>query len=147
MQFMGKLLSQYSEDDLRTKIVAEWLRGHGISSNDIRLEYTFSVRLGRKLYLVGEDKLIEIASKTSAKSQPQPQVVHPRADILARNSDGKNLFIVETKAPDEDLDDGARDQGISYARLLHEGNIAPSVVITNGRETKIFDSLSINFRV
>jgi len=136
------MLSQYSEDDLRTKIVAMWLRGHGFSAKDIHIEYTFSIRLGRSIFLVEKGELTKSSSSASAKKKPEPQTFYPRADILVRNSDSQNLFIIEVKAPDEPLDDDARDQGISYARLLQEGNIAPFVVLTNGGETKIFDSLT-----
>ncbi len=119
-----------SEEDIRTKIVTTWLADHGFGAADISLEKTFEIRLGRDIYRVGSDK------------PRQSSVFRPRADILVRNRDGKNLLIVEVKAPNETLDDKAREQGISYARLLREGGIAPFVVLTNGYETLIYDSIS-----
>jgi type I site-specific restriction endonuclease len=59
-----------------------------------------------------------------------------------RSCDGRNLLIVEVKAPDEILDNDAKEQGISYARLLRNGGIAPFVVLTNGHNTQIYDSIS-----
>jgi hypothetical protein len=122
----------YSEEDIRTKIVTAWLADHGFGPSDISVEYSFEIRLGRKILLVGSEK----PEKSSS------QVFRPRADILVRSLDGRNLLIVEVKAPDEPLDDGVREQGICYARLLRTGGIAPFVVLTNGRETKIYDSIT-----
>ena len=119
-----------SEEDIRTKIVTTWLADHGFGEADISLETSFEICLGRNIYLVGSDK------------PRQKTVFRPRADILVRSRDGKNLLIVEVKAPNETLDDKAREQGISYARLLREGGIAPFVVLTNGYETLIYDSIS-----
>jgi Type I restriction enzyme R protein N terminus (HSDR_N) len=139
---MVDLTSLQSEDDIRTKVVSNWLYGHGVGPKDIHVEHTFSIRLGRSALQVRAGKLTKLTSPTAIKEHPDSQCFHPRADLLIRNSEGRNLLIVEVKAPDEILDDDARDQGISYARLLHEGNIAPFVVLTNGRETKIFDSIT-----
>jgi hypothetical protein len=61
---------------------------------------------------------------------------------LVRNERRDNLLIIEVKAPGEALDDQARDQAISYARCLAEGNIAPYVVLTNGEGIRVFDTLS-----
>jgi len=52
---------------------------------------------------------------------------------------------VEVKSPNGLLEDSAREQGICYARLLRRGGIAPFVVLTNGHETKIYDSISEEF--
>ena len=62
--------------------------------------------------------------------------------MLVRSPDGRNLMIIEVKASGEVLDNNVKEQGISYARLLRKGGIAPFVVITNGHETKIYDSVS-----
>ena len=117
-----------SEEDIRTKIVTTWLADHGFGATDILIEKSFELRLGRGVLRVGDDK--------------QTNLSRPRADILVRNCDGRNLLIVEVKAPNQKLDENTREQGISYARLLREGGIAPFVVLTNGVESKIFDSIS-----
>jgi hypothetical protein len=114
-----------SEDDIRTKVVTAWLYGHGISPADIKLEFTFAVRLGRSTFHAGAR-----------------DIFHPRADVLVSDSHGRNLLIVEVKAPHERLDDDSRDQGISYARGLAVGNMPPFVVVTNGHDTTIFDTLT-----
>lgn len=139
---MTEVAALHSEDDIRTKVVSTWLSGHGISPNNISIEYSFAIRLGRSIIHVEDGELKKTASPTICKRDLKSSAFRPRADVLVRSIDGKNLIIVEVKAPDEPLDDDARDQGISYARLLHKGNIAPFVVLTNGRETRIFDSIT-----
>jgi len=57
-----------------------------------------------------------------------------RIDLLVKASDGSPLFLVEVKKPDIDIETG-KDQAISYARLL----LAPFAIITNGKETKLYD--------
>ncbi|MEM6402478.1 MAG: type I restriction enzyme HsdR N-terminal domain-containing protein [Cyanobacteria bacterium P01_D01_bin.116] len=118
----------FSEEDIRTKVVANWLANHGFKPADISVEFSFEIRLGRGIFRVGSGK--------------EQSVFRPRADVLVRSCNGRNLLIVEVKAPNEQVDDQAREQGISYARLLREGGIAPFVVVTNGYETRIYDSIS-----
>lgn len=122
----------YSEEDIRTKVVTAWLMNHGFGSSDISVEYSFEIRLGRKILSIDSEK-----PKNSSS-----QIFRPRADILVRGHDGKNLLIVEVKAPNEPIDDNVKEQGICYARLLRKGGIAPFVVLTNGYETKIYDSIT-----
>lgn len=129
-----------SEDDIRSKIVIPWLRSLGFDENNLSIEFSFLIRLGRSILKADQGTLSK--DITSTNSIAGYKNYHPRADILIRNSDGKNLMVIEVKAPSEPLDDDARDQGISYARLLLNGNIAPFVIITNGNEAKIFDSIT-----
>ncbi|MBD1890001.1 type I restriction enzyme HsdR N-terminal domain-containing protein [Coleofasciculus sp. FACHB-SPT9] len=121
---------QFSEEDIRTRVVATWLADHGFTAESISVEFSFELRLGRNAYRVGENAPI------------RSSVRRPRADVLVRSCDGRNLLIVEVKAPNEILNDDAKEQGISYARLLRNGGIAPFVVLTNGHETRIYDSIS-----
>ena len=114
-----------TEEDLKEKVVSTWLADHGFSSADIFLEKGFSIRLGRAIIETGKSDF-----------------AHGRSDYLVKTPAGLNLMIVEVKAPTERLNDNSRDQGISYARLLTEGGIAPYVVLTNGTETRIYDSIS-----
>lgn len=118
-----------SEEDIRTRVVTTWLADHGFTAESISVEFSFELRLGRNIYRVGDN---------SAHSS----TFRPRADILVRSADGKNLLIVEVKAPNEKLDDNVKEQGISYARLLRDGGIAPFVVTTNGHESHIYDSIT-----
>lgn len=122
-----------SEDDVRAKVVVPWLLARGFSLSTISLEFSFQIRLGRSILRVG--------GGTTSRGQAYT-TYSPRADVLVRNENGENLLIVEVKAPGEALDDQARDQGISYARSIVEGNIAPYVVLTNGLSTRVFDSRS-----
>lgn len=121
--------TKLSEEDIRTRVVYEWLKGHGFSPHDISLEYAFDIKLGRNIYTV------------DGATRKNPSY-HPRSDILVRTNDGRNLLIIEVKAPNEHLDEAAREQAISYARLLREGGIAPFVILTNGQSSKIYDSFS-----
>ena len=118
-----------SEEDIRTRVVATWLADHGFTAENISVEFSFELRLGRNVYRVGEEL-------------PHSPTFRPRADVLVRSSDGRNLLIIEVKAPNETLDENAKAQGISYARLLKSGGLAPFVVITNGHETQIYDSIT-----
>jgi type I site-specific restriction endonuclease len=120
----------YTEEDIRCKVVLTWLAGLGFNPDDIRIEASFEVPLGRKRL------------KVDSKAPEKLGYLHPRADVLVRHIDGRNLLIVEVKSPDEPLDNKAREQGISYARLLQDGGIAPFVVLTNGLKTRIFDTIT-----
>jgi hypothetical protein len=122
-----------SEDDVRTKVVVPWLLAHGFSLATLSIEFSFRIRLGKSILRVGGGTTTRGEAHTTYS---------PRADVLVRNEHGDNLLIVEVKAPGEALDDQARDQGISYARCIAEGNIAPYVVLTNGLSTRVFDSIT-----
>ena len=117
-----------SEDDIRTKIVYPWLTDSGLRPADISVEFSFEVNIGRGVYQIG-------GSGRGGESF----VARPRTDVLVRHLQ-MNLMIVEVKAPGEPLDDAARDQGISYARLLPQ--IAPFVVVTNGHRTIVYDAIT-----
>lgn len=122
-----------SEDDVRTKVVVPWLLSRGFSLAAISIEFSFRIRLGRSILRV----------RGGVTSRDDTYATYsPRADILVRNERGDNLLIIEVKAPGEALDGQAQDQAISYARCIAEGNIAPYVVVTNGRSTRVFDSIS-----
>jgi hypothetical protein len=134
--------SIHSEEDVRTKVVFPWLLSHGFDPDQLSLEHTFSVRLGRTV-VIAENGTTRKTTTTRNKQNKESdhKTFSGRADILVRNAQGRNLIIVEVKAPHIRLDDGDRDQAISYARLL-EGNIAPIAVVTNGEMTKVFDTIT-----
>lgn len=123
-----------SEEDVRTKLVVPWLQSRGFDDAALRLEFSFKVRLGRSILTVGDGTAARATDNVSKAS-----MFSGRADVLVKNLEGRNLLIVEVKAPHEKIDDIARDQGISYARLL-DGNMAPLVLVTNGSESVIFDT-------
>lgn len=119
-----------TEEDIRTKIVSLWLADHGFAASDIALEFTFNIKIGRASWRIGSPPSEENSGE---------RTLHPRADVLVSRN-GRNLLVVEVKAPTEQLDDKARDQGISYARLLPE--IVPFVVVTNGNESRVYDTIT-----
>lgn len=110
-----------SEDDIRTKIVYQWLKDCGLKDTDIHIEYSINIRLGK-------------GTKT----------IHSRTDILVTNSQNMNLLIVEVKRPDHCLNNEDKLQGLSYARALAKGGIAPFTILTNGKDTVIYDSVTGN---
>lgn len=123
-----------SEEDIRTKIVYAWLENHGFTANDISVEKSFDIKHGRNTFRIRSAELLEEVTN-GAKFKP-------RADLLVRSCDGRNLLVIEVKALDENLTDDDKTQALSYARLLVEGGIAPFTILTNGKETKIFDSIT-----
>lgn len=65
------------------------------------------------------------------------------SDILYKalvNGNLRNIILVEVKRENHILNEKDKEQAINYARLLDE--IAPYCVVTNGRTTKIFDTLT-----
>lgn len=109
-----------TEESIRTLLLGPYLARLGIAPNEVELEKTLHLRLGRTVHEV--------------------QSVTGRADMLVRDAEGNNLFIVEVKREGLELTDDDRDQGISYARLLDQ--IAPFVLVTNGAETHLYDTIS-----
>jgi len=117
-----------TEEDLRTKIIYEWLRDLEFKNDQIHLEYSFKINLGKYTY------------KVNSSSESNQEVAYPRTDILVKDNQNKNLLIIEVKKPDHKLKDNDKDQAISYARLLPQ--IAPFTILTNGLETIIYDSIT-----
>ncbi|WP_430409277.1 type I restriction enzyme HsdR N-terminal domain-containing protein [Kordia sp.] len=111
----------YNEEDIRGKLLLPFLKDLGFDISEIDLEKDFSIKLGRSTEI----------KKTFIKG---------RSDLLCKRN-GKNLFIIELKNDSISITDDDRDQGISYARAL-KGNIAPFVVVTNGKNTKVFDTIT-----
>lgn len=112
----------WNEEALRSLVLGPLLAALQIAPNSVSIERRFTIRLGRTEHRV------------------EGESASGRADAVVRNAEGHNLFVVELKAPSEKLEDKDRDQGISYARLLDR--IAPFVVLSNGRQTRIFDTIS-----
>ncbi len=105
-----------NEEEIRGKILLPYLKDLGFDISEISLETSFSIRLGKTKH-----------------------IINGRSDILCKRN-GKNLFIIELKNNSISITQDDIDQGISYARLLED--IAPFTVVTNGKTTKIFDSIS-----
>lgn len=106
-----------NEEEIRGKVLLPYLESLGFDASEILLEKSFSIRLGKSQRSIGG-----------------------RSDILCRRN-GTNLFIIELKRDSVSITQDDIEQGISYARLLKD-NIAPFTIISNGKTTRIFDSIS-----
>lgn len=105
-----------NEEEIRGKLLLPFLKDLGFDNSELFLETSFSIRLGKTNH-----------------------TIKGRSDILCKKN-GKNLFIIELKNDSIAIKDNDIEQGISYARALNE--IAPFTIITNGKITRIFDTIS-----
>ncbi|MDB5122394.1 MAG: hypothetical protein JWP94_523 [Mucilaginibacter sp.] len=113
------MITELSEDDIRTKVLYNWLKDCGLTDNDICIEYTIPLRIGR-------------GRKTWSS----------RTDILVKNVNGENLLIIEVKKAAHVLTDDDKWQAISYARSLASGGIAPFTILSNGLDSRIYDTVT-----
>ena len=105
-----------TEENIKNKIILPYIKDLGFDISEISFENTFSIRLGKTKRATG------------------------RSDILCKRHN-KNLFVIELKSDSISITQDDIEQGISYSRLLL-GNIAPFTIISNGKTTRIFDSIS-----
>lgn len=108
-----------NEEEIRGKLILPFISDLGFDLSEISLEYSFSIRLGKTQHNI-----------------------NGRSDILCKRN-GKNLFVIELKSDYIQITQKDIDQGISYSRALLD-NIAPFTIITNGKVTRIFDSITRN---
>jgi hypothetical protein len=101
-----------------------YLAAIGVQPDQVRAQRTFALRLGRGM--------IPNSGGASVKTG--------RLDYLIVRADGRPLFVVELKGPDENLTDDDRDQGISYARLVDP--MAPLVLVSNGSVSHLYDTIT-----
>src|SRR4051812_47679074 len=113
-----------NEESVKAKLILPLLRSLGVTDDEIELETTISIQLGRGVYTIRGDE----AERASG-----------RLDLLCRRN-GRPLFVVELKAEGEELTDEDRRQGLSYARLIEP--MAPWVLVSNGRQTQIYDTVT-----
>lgn len=104
-----------TEEDIKAKIILPFIQDLGFDVSEITLEQSFKIRLGKTIHATG------------------------RLDILCKRHN-KNLFVIELKSDTIPITNYDRDQGISYARLLDD--IAPFTIVSNGIETKVYDSIT-----
>jgi hypothetical protein len=114
-----------NEEEVKVFIILPWLQHLGLSPEELRLETSFTLRIGTNSVVIGgrRNKAIQRA----------------RLDILVHRR-GVNLLVIEVKEPSETLSGDDRDQAISYARLLTQ--VAPFALITNGKDFQLYDVLT-----
>lgn len=115
-----------SEEDIRIAVV-KYFQELGFELDEIRAETRFTIQLGHSELHIGGQKI-------SHRDQ-----VTGRSDLLLTRHE-RPLAIVETKAPGHELNQKDALQALSYARLLFE--MAPFAVVTNGRETHVYDTFA-----
>lgn len=103
-----------SEEDIKVKVIVEWLRSIGFSEDELFY--------GTTLY-------------GHFASDPDGKIIHRYPDILVKR-DGRYLYVVEVKKDSNKLTDNDRDQAVQYARMLNP--IAPIAIVTNGRESRMY---------
>lgn len=105
-----------SEEDVKFKFLVPYLEQLGYETDCIAFNVPVHVQEGRKKKTIFADAVVY-----TSKSHKAP------------------LLVCETKAPTEILDKSAREQAISYARLLPK--IAPLVLLTNGQQVQVFHTV------
>lgn len=107
----------HSEEDVKFKHLVPYLEQRGYKQACMDFNVAVEVHEGRKKKTIFADAVVYASI---AKKAP--------------------LIVCETKAPIEVLDRSAREQAISYARLLPK--IAPLTLLTNGAQVQIFHTLN-----
>ena len=110
-----------NEENVKNNVILPFLQKLGFDKANLSFEDSFEIRWGHK-----KDT---IDSKKNARSS--------RSDILVKEN-GTPLFVIETKKDEADLTEDDKWQSISYARLMLP-SLCPYAVLTNGKETKIYD--------
>ena len=106
-----------TEEDVKIKILLPFLESEGYSTSLCEFEKAIEVHEGRKSKTIYADVVVYSTPKHDTP-----------------------LLLCETKGPNEILNKNVREQAISYARLLPQ--IAPFVLITNGNQTQIYETLN-----
>ncbi|MFD2368876.1 N-6 DNA methylase [Brevibacillus sp. GCM10020057] len=106
-----------TEEDVKIKAVLPYLKERGFEESMMDFEKSIVVQEGRKQKTIFADIVVYLE-----KSKKTP------------------IVLVETKAPTEVIGKAAREQAISYARLLDK--IAPYAVVSNGLGTQVYHSIT-----
>src|SRR5262245_100982 len=115
-----------NEEEVKARIILPWLQDRGLVPEELALETSFSIGIGRNTLVIGGGR----RSKSHQLA---------RLDILVRRR-GVNLLVIEVKEAAKALSAKDRDQAISYARLLHP--MAPFALVTDGRDFQLYDVLT-----
>jgi len=111
---LGQQIDLWSEEDVKNKIVIPFFTRRDFDVSDISFESPITVFIARKKKTLYSDIVVKIR--------------------------GEPALLIETKNPRETLDEKDKEQAISYARL--NPDIIPFAVITNGKDTKVYDVMS-----
>ena len=109
-------VTDHSEEDVKFKFLVPYLAERGYKQDCIAFNVAIAIQEGRKKKTIFADAVVY---KTKKHDAP--------------------LIVCETKAPTEILSREAREQAISYARLLP--SIAPLTLLTNGAQVQVFHTL------
>lgn len=118
------------EEEVRVA-VARYFCELGFDADELSFEDQFSIQLGHTSLVLGQ--------KPKRKRTKLHTQVMGRSDLLLTRY-GNPIAIVETKAPDHVLTEKDALQALSYARLLLD--MAPYAIVTNGRETRVYDTFA-----
>lgn len=116
-----------NEEKVKVSIILKYFRELGFQEDELEVETNFKIMIPRE-----GTKLIENRIEKNVFSD----IVYRRKSVDI----SQNVFLVEVKREGHKITDKDIDQGICYARLLEE--MAPFTIITNSRETKIFDTIT-----
>jgi type I restriction enzyme M protein len=105
-----------SEENVKIKFLLPFLKERGYKEECMDFDVAIEVHEGRKRKTIFADVVVYT---TTQKKAP--------------------LLVCETKAASETLNRAAKEQAISYARLLP--HIAPLTLITNGAQVQLFHTL------
>jgi type I restriction enzyme M protein len=115
----NEILDLRTEEDVKIKFLLPLLERLGYKAAHCEFEKTIEIQEGRKQKSIFADVVVYTSGRKTAP-----------------------LIVCDTKAPTEILDRFAKEQVISYARLLPQ--IAPLALITNGSHVQVFQTLNKN---
>lgn len=108
-----------TEKDVKIHFLLPFLENLGFHSSSFEFERGIEIQEGRKRKMIFPDIVVYADARRETP-----------------------LLVCDTKAPNEILDKQAREQVISYARLLPR--IAPLALLTNGSQVQVFQTLHKN---
>ena len=112
-----------SEEDVKARVLAPWLKDLGFGPSTVRYETQLRVTIGKEFDI------------TIGEAREQDKLAYP--DIVCYSLTGQPLFVVEVTRDDQPLGEKARDQAISYVRLLPD--IAPFAIVANSTSAHVYD--------
>ncbi|PFT28958.1 type I restriction enzyme HsdR N-terminal domain-containing protein [Bacillus cereus] len=116
-----------NEEQVKNTVIVPYFKKMGFLTDEIEFETHFKINIPRQGKIhIGEEIIKNVYS-----------------DILYKtliNGELRNIILVEVKRENHTIEQKDIEQAINYARLLDE--IAPYSVVTNGRNTRIFDTIT-----